>query len=639
MSEIQILSEMSAVRLNPGMYVGSVGSDGAHQLLFELIHNALDEAILGFCDEISITLNRTRAVVEDNGRGIPTNLHKETGRPACEVALTRLHAGSKFEGSRLGYTSGLHGVGLSCVNALSQELNLTVHYSGRKYQQTYNQGRPLFDLRELEPVLLQGTAIEFIPDPVIFDSFSEFDYDRCRDFVEKLAYLHPGVRFQIGDLTGGRHASYCNAENALPLMFERRTQDLNMLMKLPVHMMHGSNVVNLEAVFSWSTDARPHEISFVNSIETTSGGTHVRAFYEGLALGIQAWIRKELDPNMSVSIDEVSEGLVSIMSIRVLNPKFNGQIKSKLTNEEVVEPIRAAVFEKTLELLRQHKSIGHSLFERITESRRIRTAIRRSAESIYLRNNPLVINEQMYKEQFGARSKNWHDSAVWITHQELLGSHADLCDVDSKAVVLDVCCGSGVVGASFRDRVSKVVGLDLTPEMVNLAKTRLDEVHQGTVYQIPFADNSFDMVCTREVLHLLPFPEKPVSEIYRVLKPGGQFIVGQILPFSESDAAWMYRVFKKKQPLIFNMFQEEDFRSLLISAGFKDLKMKEINVWESIDVWIDSYETTALHQHEIRELFKSAPIEARAAHPFKIAADGSIQDLWRWCIFSVRKPI
>jgi len=182
------------------------------------------------------------------------------------------------------------------------------------------------------------------------------------------------------------------------------------------------------------------------------------------------------------------------------------------------------------------------------------------------------------------------------------------------------------------------MGLDLTPQMVELARQRIDEVRQGNVYGIPFKDGMFDLVCTREVLHLLPWPEKPMSEIFRVLKPGGQFIVGQILPYGEADGPWMYRIFKKKQPLIFNMFQEEDFRRMLTDAGFTDLQMKELRVWESIDVWINSYETTSLHRHEIREIYRNAPAEAKAVHPFKILPSGEIRDLWRWCVFSVKKP-
>lgn len=204
--------------------------------------------------------------------------------------------------------------------------------------------------------------------------------------------------------------------------------------------------------------------------------------------------------------------------------------------------------------------------------------------------------------------------------------------------MLDVCCGSGVVGGAFRGKVGEMIGLDITPEMVAIASTRLDRVDQGTVYELPYEDNSFDLVVTREVLHLLPQPEGPVSEIFRVLRPGGQFIVGQIVPFAEEDAFWMYRVFKKKQPLLYQMFREQDFRNLLLGAGFTDVVMKEYLLWESIDTWIDTHETTPAHRQEIRRLFYDAPPEVRAVHPFEVGADGSIRDQWRWCVYSLRKP-
>jgi DNA gyrase subunit B len=210
--------------------------------------------------------------------------------------------------------------------------------------------------------------------------------------------------------------------------------------------------------------------------------------------------------------------------------------------------------------------------------------------------------------------------------------------VSPDAEVLDVCCGSGVVGASFRGRVGKITGLDITPEMVALSRQRLDEVVQGDVYDIPFPANRFDLVCNREVLHLLPHPERPVAEIFRVLKPGGQFIFGQWVPFSEVDAPWMFRIVKKKQPLFFNNLMEEDCKALLRDAGFVGIETAEYLQWEDIDLWIDTWETPNLHRHQIRDLYLHAPAEVRAAHPFEISPTGAITDCWRWVVFSALKP-
>ena len=219
-----------------------------------------------------------------------------------------------------------------------------------------------------------------------------------------------------------------------------------------------------------------------------------------------------------------------------------------------------------------------------------------------------------------------------------MAEHGSSCTMPPESVCLDVCCGSGVVGHSFRGRVSKIIGLDITPEMVALSKQRLDEVHLGTVFDIPFADNTFEVVCNREVMHLMPQPEKMMSEVFRVLKPGGQFIVGQIIPYTALDAPWMFRIFKKKQPLLYHMFLEDEFEALLREAGLVNITHKERLVWEDIDVWIDTIETSSWHRHEIRSLYHHAPQSIRDVHPFRIDPDGRIHDCWRWLIFSGYKP-
>ena len=174
--------------------------------------------------------------------------------------------------------------------------------------------------------------------------------------------------------------------------------------------------------------------------------------------------------------------------------------------------------------------------------------------------------------------------------------------------------------------------------MVALSKQRLDAVVHGTVYDIPFPDESFELVTNREVMHLMPEPAKMMDEVFRVLKPGGQFVVAQIIPFSAADAAWMFRIFKKKQPLLYHMFLESDFRAVIEDSGLVVDRMEEFNLWENLDVWIDTHETATLHRYEIRKLFYEAPAEVKAVHPYKVLPSGKIMDCWRWCIYSARKP-
>lgn len=641
-NEIHVLSETEAIRHNPWMYIGSVCNEGVHHLFFEIAHNALDEVLLGHAKTIRVTLGHGYCEVEDDGRGIPTEVHTHLGISSCEVALTRLHAGSKFRKDDNQFTAGMHGVGLSCVNALSSQLDVTVQRQGRRYEQSYQMGVPTASLRETGLTDMQGTTLRFSPDVSIFKSFQGFDVEKCRAFLKNVTYLVPGLQIVFKDERSGFMENMVCPEKGLDRYLDARTEHKNKLLAQPLEYQLRSDGLELDARVLWTTDKDSVIESYVNCIHTVHGGTHVNA----LRAGILRAVHRAITDNSGISwtgplpeIEEVVEGLVAIVACKVRNANFEGQTKTRFTNSDVTHAIERGVFEKTISYFNDHPKIAAIVCDRIGDARLARLAVQRSTDRIYYQRARKEINEEVYKEQFGARSKNWHDSAVWITDKVLLEQHAQLCKVPEDAVILDVCCGSGVVGASFRGKVKKIVGLDLTPEMVTLARQRLDEVHQGNVYNLPFADNSFDMVCTREVLHLLPYPEKPVSEIFRVLKPGGQFIVGQILPFSEDDGPWMYRVFKKKQPLIFNMFQEEDFRRLLTSAGFTNLEMEELNVWESIDVWINSYETTSIHRHEIRELFRNAPPEARAVHPFKMSPNGEIQDLWRWCVFSVRKPL
>ncbi len=638
--DIVVLSGLEAVRKNPWMYVGSVSEAGSQQLLRELVYNSVDEALAGACSQISVTLGPGSCRVEDDGRGIPTEIHPGEGVSACEVVLTKLHSGSKFSRGSYRFSAGLHGVGLSCVNALSERLKVAIRRKGILYAQEYRRGAPAGPLRAAGKSAGRGTTVEFWPDKTIFRSFDGFRADAVAEFLEELSFLNPGVEFALAR-AGSRGVRSFKTDSGLEGLLARLNGAARPLFAPPARIRLESKGLSCRAVLQWTADARESIRSYVNCVGTVHGGTHVAAFRLGAtrAIGrIMTETGRRSAADDALEVDEATEGLIAVIDLKLAHPNFEGQTKARLTNADISETIETAVFKQLLAFFQKNTRAAATVADKILEVRKARIAARRAAEKVYFQRPGQDVDEEVYKEQFGARSKNWHDSAAWITDRELLKAHAGLFKRNPKALALDVCCGSGVVGASFKDRVKSVVGLDLTPEMVALSRARLDSVQQGSVYKIPQPDGKFDLVCTREVLHLLPRPEKPVAEIYRVLKPGGRFIVGQILPYGEADGPWMYRIFKKKQPLIFNMFQEEDFKRLLAGAGFVDLEMKELRVWESIDVWIDSYETTGLSRHEIRQLYRGAPAEAKAIHPFRISPSGEISDLWRWCVFSVRKP-
>lgn len=640
--KIIVLSEVEAVRTNPSMYIGSVGDDGAHHLLYELVHNAIDEAVLGTATKIIVTLSGDSCTVEDNGRGISTDLHPQYNISNVELVLTRLHSGSKFHKSKNQFTTGLHGVGLSCVNALSQKLMIEVVNPTGVYQQSFIEGVAVEKLTKISAPQSDknfGTKVTFYPDKKIFKDFDSFDKDRIRQFIEELSFLNPNIEFNF--IVNGNKEIFHSREGVVGLL-NKSIHKTQKLFNEHLHFNISKENLFVEIYFNWTTENDGVIKSYVNGVNTFLGGTHVNAFKSGLRRGLKNLIIEHFASQWdgdSLQVDEALDGVFAIITCKLLNPNFEGQTKSRLTNFEIVEYLEDEINDKVIRYFQQNSKQFLIVFERLLALRNTRSNAKRVAEKIFLQYGTKKINEEVYKKQFGERSKNWHDSAIWITHRDLLNSHADHFEENNEAIALDVCCGSGVVGASFKNKVKKVIGLDLTPEMVELSKARLDEVYQGNVYNIPFPDNSFDLVCTREVLHLLPYPENPVAEIFRVLKPGGKFVVGQILPFSEVDGAWMYRIFKKKQPLIYNMFQEEDFKKMLLSAGFNNLHMTEMNVWENIDVWINSYETTHLHRHEIREIYRNASNEIKKVHPFKILPNGEIHDLWRWCVFSVNKPM
>lgn len=634
---IAILSGREAVRRRPGMYIGSTDRRGLHHMVFELIDNAVDERLAGYGTNIEIVLHSDGSCsVSDNGRGIPVNVIPEDGRSACEVVLTTLHAGSKFGDGAYKVSGGLHGVGLSCVNALSEWLTVEVFRSGQEHRQRYGRGIPEGPLTGVGASDKSGTRVRFLPDARIFRQELDFDPEVLRWRAEELAYLNTGLQISLTTLDGTTYR-YCFQQGIFDFV-HKLSKGRRPIHDPIVHLIGQAGDLHIDLGLRWTALYDEEAYSYVNAIRTHDGGVHLDALHDAVFEVLRdAAVGRGVDSAFLIPAD-TREGMTAVLSLMVPDPEFEGQTKNRLADPVLGQQIQTLIATLFRQYLEANKEVARAIVQRATEAAHARLAAGQAGAAARYQLTPEIATPEVYRHQFGERSKNWHDSATWITHDELLAAHGNMCVMPADSVCLDVCCGSGVVGNSFRGKVAKVVGLDITPEMVELSKQRLDEVHLGTVYDIPFPDNCFEVVCNREVMHLMPDPMKMMREVVRVLKPGGQFVVGQILPFGPQDAAWMYRIFKKKQPLLYHMFQDVDFEKLLLDAGLVDIQTKELCVWESIDVWIDTIETSALHRFEIRKLFHEAPDYVKAVHPFKINPSGKIQDCWRWVIYSARKP-
>ena len=646
--DIFVLSGLEAIRHRPGMYIGSTDKSGLHHLVKELIDNAVDEVLGGFCSRIEVKIFADGSCsVEDNGRGIPFDIHPTYQKPTCEVVMTTLHSGGKFDKNAYAYSGGLHGVGLSCVNALSEWVDVDICRNAQRYTQKFRRG-----IAEKEGVVASldqnttGTKIHFLPDARIFRQDLDFDPKIIEWRLEELSYLHPTCSFVLSMETseGWTQKSHQHPDGISEYVIQKSQARRPVYLK-PLYIeieSEDTKMWKLQLSLQWTKLYSQELKTYVNSIEMSQGGVHLDATLHGLKNSIQEFSLSL--PQLSrfhdavLEIRDITEGLTGMLSVLLSDPEFSGQTKDKLTNADLYEELSTKILSELRVYFQTHSEHAQCIVQRVFEAYLSRVAGSEASERSALQSTPAIATPEVYKSQFGERSKNWHDSAVWIAHEELLEEHGSFCVMPKESICLDVCCGSGVVGNSFRGRVSKIIGLDITPEMVELSKERLDEVIHGTVFDIPFPDNHFEVVCNREVMHLMPDPMKMMHEVFRVLKPGGQFIVGQIIPFGPIDAPWMFRIFKKKQPLLYHMFLEDDFEKLLTDAGLIDIQRKERLVWEDIDVWIDTIETSSWHRHEIRDLYHNAPQSVKNVHPFEIVPSGKIQDCWRWLIYSGRKP-
>lgn len=379
--DIQVLEGLEAVRKRPGMYIGSTGPKGLHHLIFEVVDNSIDEALAGYCDYIEVVIHGDNSVtVSDNGRGIPVDIHPQVGRPALEVVLTRLHAGGKFGGTQYKISGGLHGVGVSVVNALSRRMEVEVKREGYRYRQEFERGLAAGELELLDEADETGTRVTFIPDPEIFEEV-EFQYDVVAKRLRELSFLNAGVTLVLRDERTGREKVY-QYEGGIRDFVRHLNLHKEVLPDGPIYVEDQKNGVWVEVAVQYVVNSdRELIFSYANTIHTIDGGTHEAGFKTALTRTINDYTRKHnLVKNDSFSGEDIREGLTAVINVKVPEPQFEGQTKTKLGNSEVRGLVDWVVSQRLTAYLEEHPAEARQIVQRAVIASRAREAARRARE-------------------------------------------------------------------------------------------------------------------------------------------------------------------------------------------------------------------------------------------------------------------
>ena len=462
-SNIQILEGLEAVRRRPGMYIGSTDERGLHHLVYEIVDNAVDEALAGYCKNIHVILHADGSVsVQDDGRGFPVGIHPKVGRPAVEVCLTMLHAGGKFGGGGYKVSGGLHGVGASVVNALSSHLKVNVYQDGKVYQQEYERGKVLYDLKVVGETDRTGTTVQFWPDvkthetpePGIFET-GNFDFDTLRTRFREMAFLNKGIRITIRDerVEPALEKEY-HYEGGIISFVEYLNKNKTCLFEKPIYIEGVKDTSTVEVALQWNDGYTENVFSFANNILTPEGGTHLTGFRTALARVINAYGREKKilkDADANLTSDDVREGLTAIVSVKLVEPQFEGQTKSKLGNSEIRPLVDGMVAAKLTDVFEENPSIGRAVLDKCISAARAREAARKARDM--------------------TRRKTALESGA------LPGKLADCSERDPAKCEIFLVEGDSAGGSAKtgRDRHFQAI-LPLRGKILNVEKTRLDRI-------------------------------------------------------------------------------------------------------------------------------------------------------------------
>ncbi len=386
---IQVLEGLEAVRKRPAMYIGDVGARGLHHLVYEVVDNSIDEALAGYCKKITVTINPNNSItVEDDGRGIPTGMHAKEGKSALEVVMTVLHAGGKFDKDTYKVSGGLHGVGVSCVNALSTLLRATVHRDGKEWQQEYSCGKPLYDVKIVGESAKNGTTIYFEPDGSIFTT-TEYKYETLAARLRELSFLNRGIHIFLRDLrldeAGNIKEEEFLSEGGLIEFVNYLDGTREKLLPAPIYVEGEKNGVPVEVAMTYNHGYTENLHSYVNNINTIEGGTHVAGFRRALTRTLKAYADKEgLLKNVKIEIsgDDFREGLTGVISVKVQEPQFEGQTKTKLGNNDVTGAVDQCVGEMLNNYLEENPREAKLIVQKVVLAATARAAARKAREMV-----------------------------------------------------------------------------------------------------------------------------------------------------------------------------------------------------------------------------------------------------------------
>ncbi|MDH4100638.1 MAG: DNA topoisomerase (ATP-hydrolyzing) subunit B [Nitrospirota bacterium] len=379
---IKVLEGLEAVRKRPAMYIGSTGSPGLHHLVWEIVDNSVDESLAGHCSKIDVIIHVDNSItVIDNGRGIPTEMHAEQGRSAAEVVLTVLHAGGKFDNSSYKVSGGLHGVGVSVVNALSEWLELEIKRNGEVFQQRYERGEPCYPLKVVGTTKERGTKVTFKPDPQIFEVL-EYSYDILSGRLRELAFLNKGLHITIADEREDKSQEFIY-EGGIVSFIELLNKNKQPLHEKPIYIYREKDSIQIEVAMQYNDSYAETIFSFANNINTHEGGTHLVGFKGALTRTMNNYITSSgLGKNLKETLagEDIREGLTAVVSVKLPNPQFEGQTKEKLGNSEIKGIVEAAVNEALAEFLEENPAVGRKVVEKSINAARAREAARKARE-------------------------------------------------------------------------------------------------------------------------------------------------------------------------------------------------------------------------------------------------------------------